>query len=118
MIAVEAEERRLRLEGHAGFAPAGEDIVCAAASALVYALMATLEDRGLLAAAEVRGGYGEVVGKGACEREFYMARRGLALLAERFPECVRLEEKRDGEREDGLQSAADADAAAAAERGD
>lgn len=32
--------------GHAGHAPAGQDIVCAAVSALVYALAGSLEETG------------------------------------------------------------------------
>lgn len=42
MIEVRAGERRLVVQGHAGYGPEGQDIVCAAASALVYALAETL----------------------------------------------------------------------------
>ena len=38
MIRVTAEPGRLTLEGHAGYAPAGQDIVCAAVSALMLAM--------------------------------------------------------------------------------
>ena len=39
MIRVRFEENRLTVCGHAGYAARGEDIVCAAVSALVYALI-------------------------------------------------------------------------------
>ena len=38
MIRVTAEPERLTVQGHAGFAPRGQDIVCAAVSALMLAL--------------------------------------------------------------------------------
>ena len=43
MIRATAEPGRLTLEGHAGYAPTGKDIVCAAVSALVLALAERLE---------------------------------------------------------------------------
>ena len=42
MIRVRFEENRLTVCGHAGYAARGEDIVCAAVSALVYALIGDL----------------------------------------------------------------------------
>ena len=44
MIRVTAEPERLTVQGHAGFAPRGQDIVCAAASALMLALCERLQD--------------------------------------------------------------------------
>lgn len=35
----------MTLRGHADYAPRGEDIVCAAASALVFALIGALEEK-------------------------------------------------------------------------
>ena len=46
MIRVTAEPGRLTLEGHAGYAPAGQDIVCAAVSALMLALAAGEPSKG------------------------------------------------------------------------
>ena len=43
MIRAVLTPRRLTVTGHADYAPHGQDIVCAAVSALVYALMAALE---------------------------------------------------------------------------
>ena len=86
MIEVRAGERRLVVQGHAGYGPAGQDIVCAAASALVYALTET----GKLAGLDIRKGYAEVTGAGDCAGDFGLVRRGLALLAERYPQCVKM----------------------------
>ena len=42
MICAVFGENRMTLRGHADYAPRGEDIVCAAASALVFALIGAL----------------------------------------------------------------------------
>ena len=44
MICAVFGENRVTLRGHADYAPRGEDIVCAAASALVFALIGALEE--------------------------------------------------------------------------
>lgn len=41
-IAIDVERMRLDIEGHAGYAPAGQDIVCAAVSTLAYTLAQNL----------------------------------------------------------------------------
>lgn len=64
MIEVRAGGKRLVVQGHAGYGPAGQDIVCAAASALVYALAETLAETGRLAGLDIRKGYAEVTGRG------------------------------------------------------
>ena len=56
--------------GHAGHAPAGQDIVCAAVSALVYALAGSLEETGQAARICIR--------------------RGFAQLARQYPACVQV----------------------------
>lgn len=90
MIEVRAGERRLVVQGHARYGPEGQDIVCAAASALVYALAETLRETGKLAGLDIRKGYAEVTGAGDCAGDFGLVRRGLALLAERYPQCVKM----------------------------
>ena len=45
MICAVFGENRMTLRGHADYAPRGEDIVCAAASALVFALIGALEEK-------------------------------------------------------------------------
>lgn len=41
-IRIDVEGMRLQVEGHAGFAPEGQDIVCAAVSTLTYTLAQNL----------------------------------------------------------------------------
>lgn len=94
---------RLTVEGHAGYAPRGRDIVCAAVSILVYGLgiaLRQLED-GCAALRVARwkssAGYSEVEvqllpealaeGKAA----FAVALGGFALLADSYPQCVAMQ---------------------------
>ena len=44
MIAVSATDGGITLEGHAGYAEAGKDIVCAGVTALVQTLITSLEE--------------------------------------------------------------------------
>lgn len=44
VITVEQTEHSITIEGHAGYAPHGQDIVCAAVSALVAAFVASVEE--------------------------------------------------------------------------
>ena len=74
--------------GHAGHAPAGQDIVCAAVSALVYALAGRLRETGRLERFQSAPGYAEIAGTGDCAREFALVRCGLALLARQYPDRV------------------------------
>ena len=60
MIRVTCEPRRVVLEGHAGYAPKGSDIVCAAVSMLVYVQFHLLEEQGLLERSVMRPGYVEL----------------------------------------------------------
>lgn len=76
--------------GHAGHAPAGQDIVCAAVSALVYALAGSLEETGQAARICIRRGFAEVEGAGDCGAAFALARCGLAQLARQYPACVQV----------------------------
>ena len=61
MICAVFGENRVTLRGHARYAPPGEDIVCAAASALVFALIGALEEKA--AAVCTAGGTGSGRGK-------------------------------------------------------
>lgn len=82
---------RLTLFGHAGFAPRGQDIVCAAASALVYALIGALEEQDNIREVVVRPGHVSVAAKAGGRAEFDLIRCGLGQLAARYPACVRIE---------------------------
>ena len=76
--------------GHAGHAPAGQDIVCAAVSALVYALAGSLEETGQAARVCIRRGFAEVEGAGDCGAAIALVRCGLAQLARQYPACVQV----------------------------
>lgn len=98
---IDPESMRMRLDGHAGYAPAGQDIVCASVSMLAAALAEYLlnnldEDDVLLCelepghaaleAAPMRSG-----GMELCRHAFGMTLAGFGLLAERYPENVILD---------------------------
>lgn len=88
MIRFDCGGARLVVRGHAGYGENGKDIVCAAASALVYALAGRLRETGRLERFESAPGYAEVTGAGDCAREFALVRCGLELLAAQYPQCV------------------------------
>lgn len=91
MIRAVFTHRRVTLTGHAGYAPRGQDIVCAAASALVYALIAALQEQDNLREAVVRPGHVTVAANEGAEAEFSLVRGGLGQLAARYPDCVKVE---------------------------
>jgi Predicted ribosomal protein len=99
-ILYEPERLHLRIEGHAGSAPKGEDLVCAGVSALGFALAkAALERGGHVVTDEQRAlidvrcnpeGGGEETGVPAMLETIA---GGLELLAERYPDYVILERR-------------------------
>lgn len=92
------------LRGHAGSAPAGEDLVCAGVSTLAHSLaeaVLKLYEQGLLRRyprAEIGAGKAEIIAvpKARFFREtmmlFWLAEVGMGVLEENFPECVRMTE--------------------------
>lgn len=90
MIRAACGERYLAVRGHAGYGGQGQDIVCAGVSALVYALAGRLQETGRLAEVVMEPGRADVRGAGDCAREFALVRRGLEMLAERYPQCVEM----------------------------
>ncbi len=85
---------RLRVSGHAGYAPPGQDIVCAAVSALWGALEAELRRR-------EAAGQGRLTVSGDAlhfaperprrrevEAQFALVWHGLAAVAAAYPACV------------------------------
>ena len=91
MIRVRFEENRLTVCGHAGYAARGEDIVCAAASALVFALIGSLRQEENLREVVIRPGYVMLCAGGACAAEFALVRCGLEQLQARYGEFVSVE---------------------------
>ena len=87
---------RLEASGHAGYAPAGQDIVCAGASTLMQTLCALLagEEGAKSGAWDESDGPRLAVTAAApqkpwVEGAFEFAKAGFALLAERYPDHVR-----------------------------
>lgn len=91
MIRVVLGERRLTMLGHADYAPRGQDIVCAAASALVFALIGALQEREQLRELIIKPGYVTVAATEDCREQWQLIRCGLQQLAGQYPACVRLE---------------------------
>lgn len=97
--------RRLEAYGHAGYAPAGQDIVCAGASMLMETLvymLAGCEEADCCAYREPTGPRvsvkltGDIHESDLAAMEF--AKNGLALLAERYPDHVHFVDKsKDGQ---------------------
>ena len=100
-----ARVRRLEVFGHAGYAPRGQDIVCAGASMLMETLVYVLADcdeAECCAYNEPTGPRvsvkltGSIFPPDLTAMEF--AKTGLALLAERYPENIHYEDKsKDGQ---------------------
>ncbi|HWP80346.1 MAG TPA: ribosomal-processing cysteine protease Prp [Candidatus Acidoferrum sp.] len=100
MIAVTVGEtqgkKRLAMTGHANYSGGGDDIVCAACSALVFALFAWLEQhpKSFFSIEELSCDKGEVVicaaGDAAFAAAFDMAVAGLAEIEKKYPEHLRI----------------------------
>ena len=90
MIRVQFDGAQVTVSGHAGYAPAGRDIVCAAVSALVYALAGYLEETGQAARSDIRRGYADIEGAGDCGAAFALVRCGIEQLAAAYPGCVEM----------------------------
>ena len=112
---------RLEASGHAGYAPAGQDIVCAGASTLMQTLCALLAgEEGAKSGAwdEPDGPRLAVSVDAPCEEwvrgAFELAKACFVLLAERYPENVRFADvsRRGKESMMDLQLFADGSAAA------
>lgn len=88
----------MRAEGHAGYAPAGQDIVCAAVSCLMQTLAySAAEDEGT-SSCIYQGKEGPVVNVEAGDSvlmrdKFELVADGLDLLAEQYPENVNIKKR-------------------------
>lgn len=87
----------LRLEGHAGYAEEGKDIVCASASILAYTLASLIESHGIKSTTNLEGGDATI----ECEctdhpmmdvirDAFNFALWGYTLLEQNYPQYVRV----------------------------
>ena len=92
MIRAVLTENRVSLTGHAGYAPAGQDIVCAAVSALIFALVTAAQEEEGLTELLIRPGRVTAAVKPQCAAYVRMAACGLRQIAARYPGCVAVEE--------------------------
>lgn len=98
----------LQVTGHAGSAPAGQDLICAGMTTLVYALAQTLQSSGERLEEEpdiqLSPGFALIRAKakpaclGLLREDFALVCNGVALLAAHYPECVQCHELRENER--------------------
>ena len=87
----------MRAEGHAGYAPAGQDIVCAAVSCLMQTLAYSAAEDEHTSSCSYQGKDGPVVSVKAGDSvlmrdKFELVADGLDLLAEQYPENVSFKE--------------------------
>lgn len=87
----------MRAEGHAGYAPAGQDIVCAAVSCLMQTLAYSAAEDEHTSSCIYQGKDGPVVNVEAGDSvlmrdKFELVADGLTLLAEQYPENVSFKE--------------------------
>lgn len=89
MIQVEyyPKNRVLQANGHAGYAPAGQDIVCAGASALIFGLIECLQQAGNVSAFKENKGSIYVKAK-RDDRAFDVVLCGLKNLEMVYPKNV------------------------------
>lgn len=95
MITITREKYRFTIEGHAGYAPKGQDIVCAAVSALYETLLESFEQLAPndwykeIVDDTVEYRFDEdlsMVGMTLIESFFI----GVGMIAEAYPECVKI----------------------------
>lgn len=88
----------MRAEGHAGYAPAGQDIVCAAVSCLMQTLAYSAAEDEKTSSCIYQGKEGPVVNVEAGDSvlmrdKFELVADGLTLLAEQYPENVNFKKR-------------------------
>ena len=95
MIAVSVRKDGIEISGHANYAEAGKDIVCAGVTALTQTLIRSLE--GLTSDEikyEISPGMADIYYRNLSEEgkllvdSFFI---GVCSIADEFPECVRIE---------------------------
>ena len=93
MITIRYNPRRqeLRLDGHANYAPRGQDIICAAVSANLYTLLANLPAKAARTAVWRPGKVRICAAGRRAARTFSMVLRGLQVIADQYPEYVHIQ---------------------------
>ena len=95
MIVVNVRLDGITIEGHAGYAEAGKDIVCAGVTALTQTLIKSIEDLTsdtiqydiMPGRADIH--YGNLSEEGKLLVDSFFI--GVCLIADEFPDCVRIE---------------------------
>ena len=97
-VSIDPVGMTFRLDGHAGYAPEGQDIVCAGASMLAAALfeyVLCMTDEDALGECEMEPGHAaldvytaDADAAQRCRTAFHMAAMGFELLAARYPDHV------------------------------
>jgi uncharacterized protein YsxB (DUF464 family) len=88
---VSGDAFELTMMGHAGYAQAGEDIVCAGASTLLFTLLNHLEVMGEDYRAEYNKGYATICADSRPASDaFEVIMTGFRMLATKYPERVRV----------------------------
>lgn len=90
MTRIILKPHELTAEGHAGYGPHGQDIVCAAISVLAQTLAACVEDQA--EEAEIMPGYVHIRWVDETEAA-KVIKRGFELLCEAYPNHVSFEEQ-------------------------
>ncbi len=92
----DGETHTLSVDGHAGYAQKGQDIVCAGVSAIVYALLGWLENNSEYAGfVSIDDNNGEVIisceGGENVSAVFYMAAIGIEQIQNMYPAHVEIQ---------------------------
>lgn len=98
-VLYEPKDFHIRIEGHAGSAPKGEDLVCAGVSALGFAMLLAAGDYDADVVTDEQAGVMDVrckpegpFDRALAETMLDTIAGGLELLAGQYPECVSYEE--------------------------
>lgn len=91
-VCYDADGPELSMSGHAGQGARGSDVVCAAASVLLFTLLSELLRLGVEHERQMRPGFARIRGQGG-RAVFDCVCTGLMLLAENYPDAVSFTEK-------------------------
>lgn len=86
-IAKDGDEFSILIQGHAGYANPGNDIVCAAISILPQTLIKYMEDHEKPCNYKITSGYAWVYGR-ECDEAFQVIKSGLELIEANYPQFV------------------------------
>lgn len=94
MIEISVRKDGITVIGHAGYAPPGQDIVCAGVSALTQTLIKSIEDlttdkiKYSISPGRVDINYGNLTEKSRTLLDSFFV--GATMIADEYPSCVRI----------------------------